>query len=75
VLEHLWLGGPEHPAPWRYVELVLCRDVYHCTPSQLHQENLLVALQHLGMQGQEALVRDMHTSKYERIRRTRPKRG
>jgi hypothetical protein len=29
---HLHTG---EPAPPEYVRLILCRDVYHCTPSEL----------------------------------------
>ncbi len=25
--------------PWEYTELLLCRDVYHCLPSELDQED------------------------------------
>ena len=32
MLEHLWTSGP---MPLEYLELVLCRDVYHCPPAQL----------------------------------------
>ena len=32
LLEHLFTSGP---APWEYIELILCRDVYHCVPSAL----------------------------------------
>lgn len=32
MLAHLWAKAP---APWEYSELILCRDVYHCTPNDL----------------------------------------
>jgi hypothetical protein len=32
VTEHLYT---KKPPPWEYVELMLCRDVYHCTPPEL----------------------------------------
>ena len=32
----LWTHSP---APVEYTELVLCRDVFHCTPSQLRAED------------------------------------
>lgn len=32
MIEHLFTAGP---APIEYIELLLCRDVYHCTPDQL----------------------------------------
>lgn len=50
---HLWT---KKPPPWEYVELVLCRDVYHCTPSQLRRENALDIIQTLAMLSIEAQV-------------------
>lgn len=38
--------------------LVLCRDVYHCTPSQLRRENAADILQALEMLDAEAQVRE-----------------
>ena len=35
VITALWTNGPP---PAEYVELMLCRDVYHCTPSVLRAE-------------------------------------
>jgi len=35
VLIALWTHGPP---PQPYVDLMLCRDVFHCTPSQLRAE-------------------------------------
>lgn len=43
--------------PWEYVRLVLCRDVFHCTPSQLAREDPLVVLETLEVFGAEASVR------------------
>ena len=37
------LGGP----PQEYIELVLCRDVYHCTPLELKSIPLKTVLRHL----------------------------
>lgn len=50
---HLWSNAPP---PWEYVELVLCRDVYHCTPSQLRKENAEDVFAHLEMIGMENQV-------------------
>jgi hypothetical protein len=36
VITALWTQGP---APVEYTELVLCRDVFHCTPSALRAED------------------------------------
>jgi hypothetical protein len=44
VVTALWTKGP---APQEYTNLVLCRDVFHCTPSQLQAEaaeDILAAL-------------------------------
>jgi len=30
----------DRPAPIEYLELVLCRDVYHCLPSELDDEDM-----------------------------------
>jgi len=32
TLAHLWTSSP---APLEYIELILCRDVYHCPPQHL----------------------------------------
>lgn len=37
VMAHLITGKP---APWEYMILYLCRDVFHCTPSQLAREDM-----------------------------------
>lgn len=50
---HLWTGAPP---PLEYVTLVLCRDVYHCTPSQLRQERVVDVLPHLAVLQVEAQV-------------------
>jgi len=46
VAAHLWT---KQPPPWEYVELYLCRDVYHCTPSQLRKELASDIYAHLAM--------------------------
>lgn len=51
MLAHLWLS---EPAPAEYVDLVLCRDVYHCTPSQLDEEDAARVLEHLECLNAEA---------------------
>ena len=35
VIAALWTNGPPPP---EYVDLMLCRDVFHCTPSALKAE-------------------------------------
>lgn len=40
--------------PWEYIELQLCRDVYHCTPEELDRqdwERVRVHLRLLGAEG------------------------
>jgi hypothetical protein len=44
LANHLWTGGPQ---PIELLELRLCRDVYHCTPSQLRRESAADVLAHL----------------------------
>ncbi len=34
-------------APPEYVDLVLCRDVYHCPPSELDRQDASTVLAHL----------------------------
>ena len=34
----MWLRLPG-PAPQEYTDLVLCRDIFHCTPSQLYDQD------------------------------------
>lgn len=45
------MGGPQ---PTRYLELVLCRDVYHCTPVQLREIPMPIILEHLTCLAMEA---------------------
>ena len=44
-------------APWEYIELILCRDVYHCTPNKLDDIPLDKILAHLTCISVEAQVR------------------
>lgn len=45
------------PQPTRYLELVLCRDVYHCTPVQLREIPMPTILEHLTCLAMEGKVR------------------
>ena len=36
------------PLPAAYTELVLCRDIYHCTPDALDRQPLRRVAQHLA---------------------------
>jgi len=60
VLAHLWTGAP---APLEYIELILCRDVYHCTPSELEKQYADVVNAHLVCLAAEAKVAKMRTRK------------
>jgi len=46
-------------APWEYVELLLCRDVYHCLPSQLQDEDWVDIQNTITMINTEAEVRKL----------------
>ena len=50
----MWAKGPQ---PWAYMELVLCRDVYHCTPVELARVPLTTLTAHLTCLDVEAEVR------------------
>lgn len=56
------IGAP----PLEYVELILCRDVYHCRPSELEDEDLFTVLKHLACLEGEAKYRKMEEKKRER---------
>lgn len=47
VASSLWLGGGD--LPWDYYEYVLCRHVYHCLPSELHEEPWENVRKHLAV--------------------------
>lgn len=51
---HLWTSAP---APWQYIELILCRDIYHCTPVELGKVPYDTITAHLEMMEIEAEVR------------------
>lgn len=57
---HLWTKGPQ---PWAYMELILCRDVYHCTPAELAQVPLATILDHLACMDVEAKVKQRRAKK------------
>ncbi len=60
MTEHLWTG---QPPPWEYIELILCRDVYHCTPSQLREEDFSDIMATLAMLSAENQVREARNKK------------
>lgn len=56
MLRSLWLRQPPPP---EYLELLLCRDVYHCTPAELATIPLRTIMTHLACLDAEAQVRQM----------------
>ena len=51
-MAHLWT---EEPAPLEYIELMMCRDVYHCPPQHLPPWRIM--REHLAIIEVEADVR------------------
>jgi len=58
VLGHLWT---KEPIPLEYLELTLCRDVYHCPPSQLPPWHKIK--RHLICMDAEAQVRTIESKR------------
>ena len=54
VIAALWTNSAMPP---EYIDLVLCRDVFHCTPSALQQENAVDILNALACLEAENKVR------------------
>lgn len=42
-------NAPQGAIPWEWTELVLCRDVYHCRPSELAGEDWATVSLHLKL--------------------------
>lgn len=55
MIAALWTGGGHLPE--EYVDLYLCREVYHCTPSQLDLEDGATVQKHLALIGAENYVK------------------
>jgi hypothetical protein len=64
----MWLGvgnaidpqtGESRPQPWEYVQLRLCRDIYHCTPSELDGQDWATVEAHLQIINTEEEIRRM----------------
>ena len=49
--------------PWEYIELILCRDIYHCTPSELYEQPVDVINMHLALIGVEKRVEEFRNQK------------
>jgi hypothetical protein len=56
-MEYLWTHKGN--APPEYIEMVLCRDVYHCTPAELEKQDWATVEIHLELLNQETEVRNM----------------
>jgi hypothetical protein len=41
--------APQGEVPWEWLELTLCRDVYHCRPSELAEEDWATVSLHLKL--------------------------
>lgn len=67
VLAHLWTQGS---APVEYVELLLCRDVYHCPPDVLARQPARTVLRHLTCLRAEAVVQRAQARKLRARGRT-----
>jgi hypothetical protein len=63
LLHHLWTRGPQPP---EYLSLILCRDVYHCTPAALEEQSLDAVNDHLLCLQLEAEVRQMRRTTQRR---------
>ena len=72
LLAHLWTGGGD--TPWEYVDLRLCRDVYHCLPSALEAEDARTILTHLEFMAKEARVDRLNIPKKPAAKSPRSKR-
>jgi len=53
-----------------YLTLLLCRDVYHCTPAELDRQNAVTVLDHLACMEAEAQHAEIDTRR-QKLRRRR----
>jgi hypothetical protein len=61
VLTCLWTG--RGVLPFEYVEMTLCRDLYHCTPTQLDEQDWQRVQAHLTAHRAEMRVRNAPRAK------------
>jgi hypothetical protein len=54
---HLWTKSAD--APQEYIELVLCRDIYHCPPDVLERQSITKIYRHLTIMNAEADIDNM----------------
>lgn len=67
-MQVLWTKSGD--VPWEYIELQLCRDIYHCLPSQLAREDYETIQTHLMLMGVENEVEDFK-KQVQRDRKTK----
>lgn len=64
MLSHLWMGAA---APPELLDLFLCRDIYHCLPRDLDEQDADRITQHLQVMAAEGKARAMIAA-HERAR-------
>jgi hypothetical protein len=69
----LWTGGSEIPE--EYTDLILCRDVYHCLPSELDKEDWQTIANHIAMIEAESKVHKMKSQSKKKPAKKKGKRG
>lgn len=55
LIAHLWTHSGSPPA--EYIEYILCKEVYHCRPSELRAESFSDILKTLVVMGIEGRIR------------------
>jgi hypothetical protein len=55
-MTYLWTGSKKAKIPEAYIELVLCRDVFHCTPGELYEQDYIKVQELLQMHSTELYV-------------------
>jgi hypothetical protein len=51
--------GEDRPMPWEYIEYVMCKDIYHCTPDEFRQQDIETVLLHLAFFNLENTVKNL----------------
>ena len=71
-----WLIEPtRHPLPDEYLELFLCRDVYHCTPGELDAQDYKTVTEHLACIAAESMVKEAREKRNGKTGRKPTRRG
>jgi hypothetical protein len=58
----LWTRSTTREMPWEYIELYLCRDIYHCTPNELAEQPIETVNMHLKLIGVENIVKQFDST-------------